>query len=177
MRVFITQTFNTFGRAFFGVLGAFFALVQPTWPFIIICTLAVLVDCYTAWALSKRVKRTFPEANDGKFKSRYAGRVFETLIKIYILIVLAYLIQTFIFEGLPVRLANIAAGAVCFWQLWSILENESSCNTARWAKVAQRVMVDKTERHFDIDLSALKEMSKQREAEEESKLNGRIKNE
>jgi len=37
-----------------------------------------------------------------------------------------------------------------------MLENESSCNDARWADVAQRIMVDKTERHFDIDLHELK---------------------
>lgn len=38
-----------------------------------------------------------------------------------------------------------------------MLENESSCNDAKWAKIAQRIMVDKTERHFDIDLHELKE--------------------
>ena len=99
----------------------------------------------------------YPNSNDGKFKSRYAGRVFETLIKIYVFVILAYLVETYIFEGLPIRLANIAAGAVCFWQAWSILENESSCNGNRWAKIAQRIMIDKTERHFDINLDELKD--------------------
>lgn len=56
---------------------------------------------------------------------------------------------------LPIDLTKIAAGAICFWQLWSILENESSCNGAKWAKVMQKILVDKTERHFDIDLSEL----------------------
>ena len=137
--------------------GALVALLQPTVPFIIICTIAILFDCYTAWSLSRRVKRKYPGTNDGKFKSRYAGRVFVTLIKVYALTILAYLVQTFILEGLPIKLANIVAAAVCFWQVWSMLENESSCNDAKWAKIAQRILVDKTERHFDIDLSELKE--------------------
>ena len=137
--------------------GALVALLQPTVPFIIICTIAILFDCYTAWSLSRRVKRKYPGANDGKFKSRYAGRVFVTLIKVYALTILAYLVQTFILEGLPIKLANIVAAAVCFWQGWSMRENESSCNDAKWAKIAQRILVDKTERHFDIDLSELKE--------------------
>lgn len=137
--------------------GALVALLQPTVPFIIICTIAILFDCYTAWSLSRRVKRKYPGANDGKFKSRYAGRVFVTLIKVYALTILAYLVQTFILEGIPIKLANIVAAAVCFWQVWSMLENESSCNDAKWAKIAQRILVDKTERHFDIDLSELKE--------------------
>ena len=78
-----------------------------------------------------------------------------TLIKIYVLIILASLIETYIFEGMHIKLTNIAAGAVCFWQLWSMLENESSCSDERWAKVLQKVLVDKTARHFDVDLSDL----------------------
>lgn len=165
----LINTANSFNRWVFSVLGALVAFLYPTWPFIIICTLAVFGDMYTAWSLSRRVKRLHPGANDGKFKSCYAGRVFETLIKIYLLIVLAYLIEMFIFEGLPIKLTNIAAGAVCFWQVWSMLENESSCNDARWAKVAQSVMIDKTERHFDLDLSELKKLDRNKEIEDNIK--------
>lgn len=146
-----------FSKYIISALGAVCAFLKPTVPFILICTLAILCDCYTAWDLSRRVKKKYPGVNDGKFKSNYAGRVFITLIKVYALTILAFLIENFIFEGLPVKLANIVAGAVCFWQVWSMLENESSCNDAKWAKIAQRIMVDKTERHFDIDLSELKD--------------------
>lgn len=157
----MTELFKTiiqnYGRYCMSTFGALVALLQPTVPFIIICTIAIFFDCYTAWSLSRRVKRKYPGANDGKFKSRDAGRVFVTLIKVYALTILAYLIQIFILEGLPIKLANIVAAAVCFWQVWSMLENESSCNDAKWAKIAQRILVDKTERHFDIDLRELKE--------------------
>ena len=157
----MTELFKTiipnYGRYCMSTFGALVAMLQPTVPFIIICTIAILFDCYTAWSLSRRVKKKYPGANDGKFKSRYAGRVFVTLIKVYALTILAYLVQTFILEGIPIKLANIVAAAVCFWQFWSMLENESSCNDAKWAKIAQRILVDKTERHFDIDLSELKE--------------------
>ncbi|WP_039972605.1 hypothetical protein [Bacteroides pyogenes] len=153
LKTFITHC----GKYCVSTFGALVALLQPTLPFIVICTIAILCDCYTAWSLSRRVKKKYPGANDGKFKSNYAGRVFVTLIKVYALTVLAFLIETYIFEGLPVKLANIVAGAVCFWQVWSMLENESSCNDAKWAKIAQRILVDKTERHFDVDLSELKE--------------------
>lgn len=156
MYEFIKQIIAVIGKYIVGMIGAICAFLEPTVPFILICTLAVLCDCYTAWALSRRVKNKYPGANDGKFKSNYAGRVFLTLLKVYALTVLAFLIENFIFEGLPVKLANIVAGAVCFWQIWSMLENESSCNEAKWAKIAQRILVDKTERHFDIDLSELK---------------------
>ncbi|MBS7409460.1 MAG: hypothetical protein KIG59_00675, partial [Muribaculaceae bacterium] len=90
-----------------------------------------------------------------KFKSSKVEKVLITLIKAYALIIMAYLIQTHITDGLPIDLTKVTAGAICFWQLWSILENESSCNGAKWAKVLQKILVDKTSRHFDIDLSEL----------------------
>ena len=93
----------------------------------------------------------------GKFKSDKMGKtVLELIITIPIGLLLAYWTQLYLFEGTNIRLPQIFAGMVILWQLWSILENESSCNGARWAKVLQKVMVDKTERHFDIDLSDLK---------------------
>jgi hypothetical protein len=150
-----TLFLNSTGRSLFSVIGGVIALFRPTFPFILVCTLMVLADVYTAWSLSRRVKRKFPNANDGKFKSIYFGRVFMTLIKIYVLIILAFLMETYIFEGLQIKLVNITAGAVCFWQLWSMLENESSCSDEKWARVLQKVLVDKTARHFDIDLSEL----------------------
>lgn len=141
----------------FTMFGGVMSIIAPTLPFAIICTIAVLFDCYTAWSLSRRVKAKYPGTNDGKFKSHYAGRVVVTLIKVYALLVLVHLIDAYIVPGqFTLALPNIVAGAVCFWQIWSMLENESSCNDAKWAKIAQRIMVDKTERHFDIDLSELK---------------------
>ena len=149
---------NPTGRSLFSLIGGVLALFQPTIPFILLCTLMVLGDVYTAWSLSRRVRRKYPNSSHGKFKSVYFGRVFITLIKIYVLIILAFLIETFIFEGLQIKLTNISAGAVCFWQLWSMLENESSCSDERWAKVLQKVLVDKTARHFDVDLSELEKL-------------------
>lgn len=153
----INSALSFVGKHLMGIIGGAIAFLEPTFPFILVCTLAVLLDCYTAWALSRRVKKKFPGANDGKFKSNYAGRVFITLVKVYALTVLAYMIDTMIFPDVYFRLPNIVAGAVCFWQVWSMLENESSCNDAHWAKIAQRILVDKTERHFDIDLHELKQ--------------------
>lgn len=151
----IQSFISSCGKAIVGVMGSIIAILEPTVPFIIICTIAVLMDCYTAWALSRRVKKKYPGANDGKFKSHYAGRVFVTLIKVYAVIMLAFLIDLYICAT-QLYLPNIIAGAVCFWQLWSMLENESSCNNAKWARILQRIMVDKTERHFDLDLHELK---------------------
>ena len=54
---------------------------------------------------------------------------------------------------LPFNALKLAAGLVIGWQVWSCLENISSCNGAKWAKLLQQVMIDKTERHFDVNIN------------------------
>lgn len=138
--------------AFFGAVVAF---LEPAIPFMLICTLAVVCDYVSAWALSHRVSQKHPKLCDGKFKSSHFGRIVITLVKVYALVILAHLIDTYIIVDLTIRLPHIIAGMVCFWQVWSVLENESSCNDAKWAKIAQRIMIDKTQRHFNVDLHEL----------------------
>lgn len=142
----------------FSAVGAALAILEPTLPYLMICTLVIFADCYTAWSLSRRAAKAHPDKvhpDAHKFQSHHFGHVLLTLLKSYALIIMAYLISRHITDGIPIDLTKVAAGAICFWQIWSILENESSCNSARWAKVAQKILVDKTSRHFDIDLGDL----------------------
>ena len=146
-------------RPLFTFLGAVLAVIEPALPYMFVCTLAIFYDCYTAWQLDRRVRAKYGNRapkQSGKFRSSNFGRVIHTLAKVYALIILAYFINFYITTGIGIDMTKVAAAAVCFWQIWSILENESSCNNAAWARVAQKVLVDKTERHLDIDLSDLK---------------------
>lgn len=143
----------------FGALGAVTAVLAPSLPYILICTLTILADCYTAWSLSKRVRKAHPDRvgrDGGKFNSHHFGTVVLTMMKAWTSIIMAFLMQRYITDGMPVDLTKVVAGVICFWQILSILENESSCNGARWAVILQRILVDKTSRHFDIDLNELK---------------------
>ncbi len=147
-------------RCIFTALGATMAILEPTLPYILICTLMILADCYTAWSLSKRARKVHPNrvSKDGKkFKSHHFGAVLLTIMKAWTLIIMSFLIQHHITDGMSIDLTKVAAGAICFWQFWSILENESSCNGAKWAIVLQKILVDKTSRHFDINLDNLKD--------------------
>lgn len=146
-------------RWIFTTIGAIVAILEPTLPYLLICTLMIIADCYTAWSLSRRARKVYPDkvSQDGrKFKSHNFGKVIMTLLKAYTLIIMAFLIQQHITDAWPIDLTKVAAGAICFWQLWSILENESSCNGSKWARLLQKILVDKTSRHFDIDLSDIK---------------------
>ena len=122
---------------------------------VVVCTLAVIIDCISAIKLAKRVKKT--GKGTGKPTSAKGKKILSTLLSIYTLIMLSYLIDMYVVTMFEIYLENIVAGIFCFWNLWSILENESSANNARWAKVLQRILVDKAERHFDIDLKEFKE--------------------
>ena len=142
-----------FFKWLFAAFGAAIGYLKHTIAFALSCLAAVALDCYSAFQLSKRVRKKYPAANDGKFKSKYANRVFNTIIKVYALIVLAYFVDRIIIpteNGL--YLPNIVAGMFCFVQVWSFLENESSENNANWARVLQRIMVNKAERHFNVQL-------------------------
>lgn len=144
----------------FTALGAAVAILEPTLPYILICTLMILADCFTAWSLSRRARKAHPDrvSKDGKkFKSHHFGTVVLTILKAWAAIIMSFLIQRYITGEMPIDLTKVAAGAICFWQLWSILENESSCNGAKWAAILQKILVDKTSRHFDIDLNKLKD--------------------
>ena len=144
----------------FTIASAVASALAPTLPYIILCTAAVLADCITAWQLGKRVRkqhptRTTPDAP--KFKSSHFTSVLVTLMQVYALLIFAHFLHIYVTSALPFNALKVAAGLVIGWQLWSCLENISSCNGAKWAKLLQQVMVDKTARHFDVDLSELKE--------------------
>ena len=105
-----------------------------------------------------------PEAktDDYKFRSNYARRMFYTLCVVYACTVLGWLIDTRMFPFADLYIASFISGGFCLVQLLSILENESSCNEARWAKVLQRVLVNKAARHLDIEPEDLQEPPKKK---------------
>lgn len=147
-------------RIFFTAMGAVGTALAPTLPYILLCTAAVLGDCLSAYLLARRVKKAYPDEADretGKFKSYHFGKTLWTLLCVYALLIFAHFLEIYVTESLPFNALKVAAGAVIFWQGWSILENCSSCNGAKWAQLLQKIMIDKTERHLDVDLSDLKQ--------------------
>ena len=146
-----------------GGIGWFVAEFSPTFPLIVVAVVFILYDAYTAYELDKRVHKMYPEKKKREkahFTSFAFGKVLrETIPKRLWLIFLAYLVEHWVFIHVSIPLSYIITGAICFEQAWSILENESSCrgkNESRFWKMLQRIMIDKTERHFDVTLEELK---------------------
>lgn len=141
-------------------VGAFGAWVDPVMPFILLCSFAVAVDCLTAWRLDRRIRRKFPNAGaEGKLKSAHMSKIIWDLLVVFLCVKLAHDIDLHILEFADgLHLGNYVAAVFCLVQFVSILENESSCNGATWAKVLQRVLADKTSRHISVTIDEINKM-------------------
>ncbi len=131
-----------------GIAAAVAAFVEPVLPAAFLCAVMVIIDLITALTLSRRLRRAGKA--QGKISSRRLGMAIVTIVKIWCGLLVAQGIRIVMPEGLgwgdPV---HSLTGAVCFWQLMSILENESTCSNARWARAARRFLADKTGRHIN----------------------------
>ena len=147
-----------------GIVGWVVGRFEPAFPLIIIATLFVLYDAWSAYELDKRVHKMYPKKKRqaAKFTSYKFRQVIPTLIERFVIIILAYCAERWIFVHIDVPLSYIAAGVVCAEQMLSIAENKASCRLpgdkhARVWKMLAKVLIDKTARHFDTDASILEE--------------------
>ena len=147
-----------------GIIGWVVGRFEPAFPLIIIATLFVLYDAWSAYELDKRVHIMYPKKKrvKAKFVSYKFRNVIPTLIERFVIIILAYCVEKWVFVHIDVPVSYIAAGVVCAEQLLSIAENKASCRLpgdkhARVWKLLAKVLIDKTARHFDVDNSILED--------------------
>lgn len=137
--------------------GIILSAALPVVPYAAVCTLMVFADTATAWRLGRRVAAGSDRTDAGKLRSARLGTMLGSLARIYALLLLGRAVQAVILEpDVNIDLVRILAAAVCFRQALSMLENEASCRGSRWARIARRWLIDKTERHTGIDLDELK---------------------
>lgn len=164
-------------KVIFGVIGGgfgwFVGEFHHTFPLIIVAIIFIVYDAWTAYQLDKRVKRMYPDKTQRK-EAKFTSFAFSKVIRSTIpkrlwLIVLAYLVEHWVFVHVSIPLSYIVTGVICFEQAWSIFENESSCRSeadSRFWKLLQKIMVDKTSRHFDVNLEGLGGETTKNESEE-----------
>lgn len=151
---YLCRFFEGSSRLIAATFGALIGYLVPTLPFALICVFAVLIDCFTAWRLNRRLRKAFPKGGaDGKFRSKYAFSMLQDLAVVYAVMLLAYFVDTYMLTMVDLYLPNWVGGIFCLVTLISILENESSCNGSAWAKLMQTVLVDKSERHLQVDVN------------------------
>ncbi len=149
------------------ILGIAWCHLQPSLNFVAICFCAMLLDCFTAYRCNKRIYRQYAEAIkknpsctiNGKLRSRKMAKMVQDFSVLIFAIFLAGAIDQGLLDHLGgLHLANYLAAIYCVVQFISILENESTCNGAAWAKVLQRIVADKTERHLDLPHDELQKL-------------------
>jgi hypothetical protein len=146
-----------------GMVGWFIGTFQPAFPLVYVAIAFIVYDSWTAYELDKRVKRRYPDKKQrpAAYMSYKAWGMVPTMIESFSIIMLMYAAQRWVFVDVYVPLSYIATGVICAVQLLSIAENKSSCRTPQdkgwnYWKIMAKVLVDKTERHFDVDLGDLK---------------------
>ncbi|MDV3120420.1 hypothetical protein RJT13_01940 [Segatella copri] len=149
-----------------GLVGWMIGEFKPAFLLTVVVVVFILYVAWTAFKLDKRVRTAYPDKTQrkqAKFTSFAFGKVVkQTIPKRLMLIILAFLEEHWVFIHVTIPLSYVVTGAICFEQFWSILENESSCRTeseSRFWKLMQQIMVDKTERHLDVNLDKLKDYS------------------
>lgn len=147
-----------------GLVGWMIGEFKPAFLLTVVVVVFILYVAWTAFKLDKRVRTAYPDKTQrkqAKFISFAFGKVVkQTIPKRLMLIILAFLEEHWVFIHVTIPLSYVVTGAICFEQFWSILENESSCRTeseSRFWKLMQQIMVDKTERHLDVNLDKLKD--------------------
>ena len=147
-----------------GLVGWMIGEFKPAFPLTVVVVVFILYVAWTAFKLDKRVRTAYPDKTQrkqAKFTSFAFGKVVkQTIPKRLMLIILAFLEEHWVFIHVTIPLSYVVTGAICFEQFWSILENESSCrpeSESRFWKLMQQIMVDKTERHLDVNLDKLKD--------------------
>ena len=156
------RTLEWLSLSFGGIFGWIVGKFEPAFPLIIIATLFVLYDAWSAYELDKRVHIMYPKRKrqEAKFMSYKFRQVIPTLTERFVIILLAYCVERWVFVHISVPVSYITAGVVCAEQMLSIAENKASCRLpgdkhARVWKMLAKVLIDKTARHFDVDAKIL----------------------
>lgn len=138
---------------FSGIAG-FIVAIESALVFFVPAMILVMLDVFTAYMLSRRVKKKYPDKAEGKFKSSYINRIMIRIIIIFLAVITGYYIDALILRDVGQDYAlRFAMGISAFYQLWSCLENWSSENDDNtFAKALQRIMINKAERHLNVPL-------------------------
>lgn len=173
MNISLTQVIKYLFLTVGGWIGWLIGEFEPTFPLIVVMVFFVLYDAYSAYLLDKRVKKKYPDKakrREAKFKSYAFSKVVrKTIPERIALIILAFLAQKYVFIHVEWHLEYIATAVILFEQLLSIAENMASCNDtdSRFWNLLKKILIDKTERHLDVEFRELYEQEKAKEEEEE----------
>ena len=135
------------------ILAGLLLAFETSIDYFVPCLLAIILDIFSAYMLSRRVHKKYPKNSDGKFKSEYKYRVMITLAVVFVVLILAAYVDALLRHADDQLAVRWSMGVFLFYEAWSCLENWSSENDNLFARALQRIMVNKAERHLNVPLS------------------------
>lgn len=147
------------------IISAVVTFIAPALPSLALITAMIAADFVSARMLARRIRRRLRDvgkfapsseaaAERLKFSSMRLGHMLGRLGRCYAILLLSHGVDCIIVGSPEPFVMKFMAAMICFREFWSILENEASDNNSPWARVARRVLVDKTSRHLGIDLQS-----------------------
>lgn len=131
------------------LLGLGSAVFEATAPMFVLTGTFVFADAFTAIRLQRRLAAAGKlDTAKARLSSARFGRILTTLGKILGLLILTAMADHLVLGPLGIPAMKVVAGAICFWQAISLLENEAAENDASWAVHARRFLVDKARRYI-----------------------------
>lgn len=155
-----SNTIGFFSFIFGMSLGAFFT---PIIPFLFGVLFFNIVDIYSAISLSRRVQDDMIDDNINisnkkvKFNIKKALKSLDKFFLMILTIMLAHFLDVVILSHLnTLYLASYTTGVIAVVFGKGILSNASSSNGEKWAMLLQKILDDKTEKYYNINLEELK---------------------
>ncbi len=136
----------------FSIFSGTILAIDTSVDFFVPCLIAVILDVVSAYFLSRRVHKKYPDKSDGKFKSEYKYRILLTMLVVFLVIIAANHVDIAVRMAEDKLAVRWVVGVFMIYEVWSILENWSSENDNKIAKALQRIMVNKAERHLNVPL-------------------------
>lgn len=141
---------NTIFKPTLAVLvGMLSAVVEAVTPMFILAAAFVFADAVTAFRLQRRLAAAGKlDEKKARISSARFGKIFYTLAKIFGLLILTAMADHLVLSHFGLEAMRFVAGAICFWQGISLLENEAAQNDAPWAVHARKFLIDKAGRYL-----------------------------
>ncbi|MEG1585986.1 MAG: hypothetical protein RR346_03850 [Bacteroidales bacterium] len=157
-------------QALFSVLVALAVYTEDVFPLFLLCVGFILLDTASACQMQRRLRRINPnhDKNLGKFRSDKFKDTISTVLYLMLALTLSGAADKLIFHGEENLFPRFITGLFVGWQAWSFLENISSGRDAPWAKLLQRIMVDKAERYTGISFEEFRKLTKKDDSSEPS---------
>ena len=130
-----------------GAAASLAACFAPVAPLIGCALLFIAVDFVTGVAADRAVTRR--AGRSWYFESRKAWRTLVKLALTLTTIVLAWLLDRFVLDGLPICAARRCTGFACGVEFWSFLENAAQLSDAPLFRLLRRYVRQRIVRETD----------------------------